>query len=84
MGIEYRIYFVCDNCGLSVYFPTDSKTRAIDYARDKGWVVARDRVGCYCPKCADGARSVGSRGGFNSLKLYWVETGRKKYKKSRE
>jgi hypothetical protein len=59
MSIEQYVIFCCDRCCKEVSFSTDSKMRGIDYARNSGWAVARDRIKCYCPKCADGARSAG-------------------------
>lgn len=53
--------FQCDDCGTTDYMP------GIDWARSKGWAVARDRVHCYCPNCAPARRNVGCQSTYR----YW-------------
>ena len=48
--------FTCDDC------QTQQNFCNISQAREHGWGVARDRLHCYCPKCAPHRRYVGCCG----------------------
>ena len=48
--------FTCDDCGAEQDFYD------INQAREHRWGVARDRLHCYCPKCAPSRRYVGCCG----------------------
>lgn len=56
------IRFQCDDCGSTDYLVS------IEWAREHGWAIARDRVHCYCPDCAPARRNVGCEG----RRRYWL------------
>ncbi len=51
--------FTCDDCR------TKKNFYDINIARKNGWGVARDRLHCYCPKCAPRRRYIGCCGRKN-------------------
>ena len=51
----------CDDCGFTGYFHSDAGMYVL------GWAIARNRLNCYCPKCAPSHRHTG-RGGAKKKK----------------
>lgn len=46
----------CDDCGVTGYFHSDAGMYVL------GWAIARNRLNCYCPKCAPLHRHTGRKG----------------------
>ena len=55
------IIFHCDHPGCT---QPEERFVSIDTAREFGWAISRDRMHCYCPKCAPMHRNVGRKSFF--------------------
>lgn len=57
---EYQ--YECDCCQNESIFYNHYKTH-FEIARIKGWAISKDRLHCYCPRCAPRFRYTGKKTG---------------------
>lgn len=62
MPINFYYCFVCEVCKDVNYINYRSLKLSIDYMRDNGWAVSKNRKKCYCQKCAINIRTTYPRG----------------------
>lgn len=61
--LHSTIIFSCDYPGCK-NISRHAQFVSIEAARQAGWAISRDRIHCYCPRCAPKRRNVGCKGGF--------------------